>query len=96
MKERRLLIVRQTENYRELVTSRRLQFRPEAMHAVEAMTAWGFQLGEVGMMACQSNQPYNEVLEPGLRVIGTGLPADADPEQVLKVVADFCPTDLIL
>ncbi len=96
MKERRLLIVRQTENYRELVTSRRLQFRPQAMHAMEAMTAWGFQLGEVGVMACQSNQPFNEVLETGVRVIGTGLPADADPELVLKVVADFCPTHLIL
>lgn len=96
MKERRLLIVRQTENYRELVTSRRLQFRPEAMHAIEAMTTWGFQLGEVGVMACQSNRPYNEVLDTGIRVIGTGLPGDAEPEQVLKVIADFCPTDLIL
>ncbi|MEL6139162.1 MAG: glycosyltransferase [Cyanobacteria bacterium J06626_23] len=96
MKERRLLIVSQTENYRELVTSGRVQFRPEAMHALEAMTAWGFQVGEVGIMACQSNHPYNEVLDTGIRVIGTGLPADADPEQVLKVMADFCPTHLIM
>lgn len=90
----RLLIFNQTEDYREAITLGRLT--PNRLHAVEAMTTWGFQVQEVGVLGYQSNRPYNEVLDTGLRVIGSGMPPEANPEDVLKLAADFCPTHMVV
>jgi glycosyltransferase involved in cell wall biosynthesis len=94
LEEIRLLILNQTEDYRQAVVSGDLD--SQALHALEAMTKWGFQVQEVGVLGVQSSQAYNEVLETGLRVIGSGMSIDANSEDILKLVADFCPTHLVV
>ena len=88
----RLLLIQGNEPYRHGMETGTLN--PEQLTILEGLTTWGFQLQEVGVLGCASDEAYNEVLDTGVRVIGSGLP-DTN-ESILRRLADFCPTHLVI
>ncbi|MEL6332129.1 MAG: hypothetical protein AAFQ76_06040, partial [Cyanobacteria bacterium J06626_26] len=88
----RLLLIQGNEPYRHGMETGTLN--AEQLTILEGLTTWGFQLQEVGVLGCASDEPYNEVLDTGVRVIGSGLP-DTN-ESIFRRLADFCPTHLVI
>ena len=88
----RLLMVQNTEPYREGMEKGTLN--AEQLVILEGLTTWGFQLQEVGVLGCVSDTAYDEVLETGVRVSGSGL--SALNKSIFRQLADFCPTHLIV
>ncbi|MBE9070395.1 glycosyltransferase family 4 protein [Leptolyngbya cf. ectocarpi LEGE 11479] len=87
----RLLFVQATEPYRDGMANGTLT--AEQLTMLEGLTTWGFQLQEVGILGCVSDQPYDVILETGVRVIGSGL--TETNESISKRFADFCPTHMV-
>ncbi|MEM7066434.1 MAG: glycosyltransferase family 4 protein [Cyanobacteria bacterium P01_B01_bin.77] len=87
----RLLFVQATEPYRDGMANGTLT--AEQLTMLEGLTTWGFQLQEVGILGCVSDEPYDVILETGVRGIGSGL-AETN-ESIFKGFADFCPTHMI-
>ncbi|NEP17544.1 MAG: glycosyltransferase [Leptolyngbya sp. SIO4C1] len=95
--EIRLLIVTPTECYRDALMSADLNLTAEIAHVIESMTLWSFQLQEVGTLGYVSQQPYSQMLGAGFRVIGSGCShLSDDSATVVRLIADFCPTHLVL
>ncbi len=88
----RLLLVQANEPYRDGLENGTLN--AEQLVMLEGLTTWGFQLQQVGVLGCASNEIYDEILDTGVRVIGSGLPATN--EAIFKRLADFCPTHLVI
>ena len=88
LQQLRLLLVQATEPYRAGIESGMLS--AEQLTVLEGLTTWGFQLQEVGILGCASDEIYDEILPTGVRVIGNGVPTTN--ESILKHLADFCPT----
>ena len=88
----RLLLVQPTEPYRWGMNNDTLS--AEQLTILEGLTTWGFQLQAVGILGCSSQAPYDEILPTGVRAIGCG--SSATNEFVLKRLADFCPTHLVV
>lgn len=87
----RLLLVQATEPYRNGMANGTLT--AEQLTMLEGLTTWGFQLQEVGILGCVSDEPYDVILETGVRGIGSGLTATNEP--IFKRFADFCPTHIV-
>ena len=92
LQQLRLLLVQETEPYRAGMESGVLS--AEQLTILEGLTTWGFQLQAVGVLGCSSNEIYDEVLSTGVRVIGSGI--SPTQESILKRLADFCPTHLVI
>ncbi|MEM8611530.1 MAG: glycosyltransferase [Cyanobacteria bacterium P01_H01_bin.105] len=88
----RLLMVQNTEPYRDGMENGTLN--AEQLIILEGLTTWRFQLQEVGVLGCVSDTAYDEVLETGVRVRGSGL--SEINESIFRRLADFCPTHLII
>ncbi|MEM1252348.1 MAG: glycosyltransferase [Cyanobacteria bacterium P01_H01_bin.21] len=92
LQQLRLLLVQATEPYRAGIENGVLN--TEQLTVLEGLTTWGFQLQEVGILGCASDEIYDEILPTGVRVIGSGL--STTKESILKHLADFCPTHLVI
>lgn len=88
----RLLLVQETEPYRDGMDNGLLN--TEQLTILEGLTTWSFQLQEVGVLGCSSNETYDEILNTGVRVIGNGFSETNEP--IFKRLADFCPTHLVI
>lgn len=88
----RLLSVQTTEPYRDGMKNGNLS--AEQLTVLEGLTTWRFQLQEVGILGCTSETSYDQVLETGVRVIGSGL--SEIHEGLYRRLADFCPTHLVI
>lgn len=88
----RLLLVQGTEPYRQGMNHGTLN--GEQLTILEGLTTWGFQLQEVGVLGCASEETYDAILDTGVRVIASGLPATNGP--IFGKLADFCPTHIVI
>ncbi|MEO0348529.1 MAG: glycosyltransferase [Cyanobacteria bacterium P01_A01_bin.15] len=88
----RLLLIQHTEPYRDGMEKGTLN--AEQLTMLEGLTTWGFQLQEVGVLGCSSDQPYDAMLETGVRVMGSGLAETQGA--IVRRLADFCPTHLVI
>ncbi|MEM6252507.1 MAG: glycosyltransferase family 4 protein [Cyanobacteria bacterium P01_D01_bin.156] len=88
----RLLLVQGTEPYRQGIAHGTLN--NAQLTILEGLTTWGFQLQEVGVVGWASEEVYDDLLDTGVRVIGSGLPNTNAP--ILKKLADFCPTHIVV
>lgn len=92
----RLLFLAATEQHLESLMSGDLSLPAELAHSVETLTLLSFEFQEVGVLGCTSEKAYNEVLGAGFRVIGSGYMPPLNPNAILKLVVDFCPTHIVL
>ena len=88
----RLLIVQANEPYRDGMTNGNLN--AEQLTMLEGLTTWGFQLQEVGVLGCTSDEAYDVLLDTGVRVMGMGMTETNEP--IFKRFADFCPTHMVI
>lgn len=88
----RLLLIQANEPYRDGLKNGTL--KSDQLIMLEGLTTWGFQLQEVGVLGCASDEVYDEILDTGVRVIGSGLPETNEP--IFRKLADFCPTHLVI
>jgi glycosyltransferase involved in cell wall biosynthesis len=96
---KRLLVIWYSADYRQ-VYRRFIAGEPETYHGhnycLEALLDLSQQMEEVGMLCCKSSEAYNEQVAPGFRVIATGFDPYAKTSALLKLIADFKPTHLVL
>lgn len=100
--QKRILIVLYAGDYREaykLIQSGRGEAYYGQEYAIKAMTELIRDLDsveEVAILCCKSEEEYDELVEPGLRVLG----AAADPyrqyDKVIEVFDGYKPTNLVL
>lgn len=73
-------------------------------HILNSAAAWSQQVQEVAIFSCYSETAYSEVCYLGMRLMGSGIgrplpSADrtkADRKAILRLVADFCPTHIVM
>ncbi len=95
----RILIVQYAGDYREAVQ----QFaagQDETYYAqqysVDSVAAIGERVEEIALLCCKTEQPYDERLANGVRAIGAGFQQDVDFNAVIRQIAAYQPTHLIL
>lgn len=95
----RLLILQYAGDYREAV-QRFAAGGNETYHAqrhsVEAVAEIGKQIEEVVVLCCITAEPYNEVLQNGVRAIGAGFSKDIKVKKIIKLLEEQKPTHLIV
>ncbi|NEQ32466.1 MAG: glycosyltransferase family 4 protein, partial [Leptolyngbya sp. SIO4C5] len=98
-KSKRLLIVLYAGDYREAYY-RLANGQSETYHAhryaIESISKLGKQIDEAAVLCCYSKEPYNELVEPGFRVIGTGFDRNQAAKHLIKFIADQRPTHLVV
>ena len=65
-------------------------------YSVDAVTDIAKQIEEVTVLCCMTKEPYNEVLENGVRAIGAGFDKDIQINTLLKLIEERKPTHLIV
>ncbi|MGP1375876.1 MAG: glycosyltransferase [Almyronema sp.] len=96
---KRLLIVLYAGDYRAAYY-RFANGQSETYHAhnyaIQSLIDMGQKIAEVAVLCCYSQAPYNELVEPGFRVIGTGLSPNQPAKHLIKFIAAYQPTHLVL
>lgn len=94
----RLLIVQYAGDYREAV-QRFAKGEDETYYAqrysVDAVAEIGQQIEEAAVLCCMTAEPYNEVLQNGVRAIGAGFKQKIEAKGLLKLIEEQNPTHLI-
>ncbi len=95
----RVLIVQYAGDYRE--TFKRFATGGDETYyaqkySVDIVAEISHKVEEVATLCCQTEEPYNEILENGVRAIGGGFPQPIPGQQLLRLVEQFKPTHLIL
>jgi glycosyltransferase involved in cell wall biosynthesis len=95
----RLLFVQHAGDYRE--TFQRLaagggETYYAQKYSVDAVAEIGKQIEEVAVLCCMTAEPYNEVLENGVRAIGAGCKGEVDVKNVIQLIAEYKPTHLVV
>lgn len=65
-------------------------------YSVDAVADIAKQIEEVTVLCCMTKEPYNEVLENGVRAIGAGFDKDLQINTLLKLIEEQKPTHLIV
>lgn len=95
----RLLIVQYAGDYREAV-QRFAEGEGETYYAqkysVDAVAEIGKQIEEAAVLCCMTAEPYNEVLENGVRAIGAGFDRDIQEKKLINLIEELHPTHLIV
>lgn len=65
-------------------------------YSVEAVADIAKKIEEVTVLCCMTKEPYNEVLENGVRAIGAGFDKDIQVNTLLKLIEEQKPTHLII
>ena len=69
---------------------------PAAAHMIASAAEWSKKTQEVAIFSCCSETTYSEVSYLGIRLMGGGLPNISTPRQMICLIADFCPTHVVL
>ena len=96
----RVLLIQFAGDYREGYT-RLASGGAETYHSqrysVEKTAEIGRKYGEIGVLCCCGNEPYDEVMKDGVRAMGAGLSAgDFTSGPIIAQIQAFQPTHLIL
>ena len=95
----RLLMVQYAGDYREAV-QRFAVGGPETYYAqkysVDAVAEIGKQIEEVVVLCCITTEPYNEVLQNGVRAIGAGFNQNFQIKTLIKLIEEQNPTHLVV
>lgn len=95
----RLLVILYAGDYRDAY--RRMQSNQgEAYHghhyALQSLIRIGQKAEEAAVLCCRSEDAYNELLEPGFRVIGTGFCPEKNKTDLLRTIENYQPTHVVL
>jgi len=95
----RLLILQYAGDYREAV-QRFAEGGGETYYAqkysVDAVAEIGKQIEEVVVLCCHTAEPYNEVLQNGVRAIGAGFKKEIQVKNLINLLEKQDPTHLIV
>jgi glycosyltransferase involved in cell wall biosynthesis len=95
----RLLILQYAGDYREAV-QRFSEGEGETYYAqkysVNAVAEIGKQIEEVTVLCCHTAEPYNEVLQNGVRAIGAGFKKEIQVKNLINLLEKQDPTHLIV
>ncbi|NJL87406.1 MAG: glycosyltransferase [Leptolyngbyaceae cyanobacterium SM1_1_3] len=95
----RLLVVLYAGDYREAY-DRMKRGQSETYHghryALNTLIGIGKQVEEVAVLCCYCQEPYNELAEPGFRVIGTGFSFGQPATGLIPFVEAQAPTHLVI
>jgi glycosyltransferase involved in cell wall biosynthesis len=95
----RVLIVQYAGDYRE-ANQRFSQGGDENFyaqkHSVEVVAKLAQKVDEVATLCFMTEEPYNEVLENGVRAIGAGFQDQINKAKLIQIVESFKPTHLVL
>lgn len=95
----RLLIVQYAGDYRETV-QRFAEGGDETYYAqkytVDAVAEIGKQIEEAAVLCCMTNEPYDEVVQNGVRAIGCGFSQKIDAKTLIKLIEAQNPTHLVV
>ena len=95
----RLLIVQYAGDYRE-AAQRFAEGGGETYYAqkysVDTVAEIGKQIEEVAVLCCMTTEPYNEVLQNGVRAIGAGFNQKIQVKTLINLVENQDPTHLII
>lgn len=95
----RLVIVQYSGDYREAVNNF-AEGRSETYYAqkssVEAIAKMATHVEEVAVICCLTAEPYNQVLQTGVRAIGAGFKSKIEVKKLIQLIAQQNPTHLVL
>ncbi|MEM8807730.1 MAG: glycosyltransferase family 4 protein [Cyanobacteria bacterium P01_G01_bin.38] len=95
----RLLVILYAGDYREAYR-RMVSGEPETYighrYSVKSLIRIGQQAEEVAVLCCRSEDAYDEFLEPGFRVIGTGYEPEKNMRSLIQTIKDYRPTHVVL
>jgi glycosyltransferase involved in cell wall biosynthesis len=96
----KLLMVQHGGDYREAVQRFAAGGRENyyaQRYTVETLAEIGREIGEAGILCYLTKQPYNEVLENGVRAIGAGYQnhKEVDYAKIFKLIEDYNPTHIV-
>ncbi len=97
---RRILFIHYAGDYREgynqIVAGGQETYRSQR-YSIETTARLGRDVGEVGVLCCIGNEPYDEMMKDGVRAIGAGLSErDFRPEPIIDWIKVFRATHLIV
>lgn len=95
----RLLIVQFAGDYREAaqrLASGGMETYYAQKYSVDAVAALKRRMAEVAVLCSVTDEPYDEVLETGVRAIGAGLSSHLQNDRLVDWVAAYNPTHLVL
>jgi len=99
MEPRRLLIVLYGGDYREAYR-RMVAGEGETYHghryAIESIAKMAESLEDAAVLCCRSAEAYDERLDIGFRVIGTGFIPEDNMPKLLQIIEAFRPTHLVV
>ncbi|MEO1400905.1 MAG: glycosyltransferase [Cyanobacteria bacterium J06635_1] len=95
----RLLVILYAGDYRDAYR-RMVANEGEAYHghryALKSLINIGQKIEEVAVLCCRSEEPYNQLLEPGFRVIGTGFCPETHQSSLLRIIKEYQPSHVVL
>ena len=95
----RLLFVQYVGDYREAV-NRLAAGGDETYYAqkysVDAVAKIGKEIEEAAVLCCMTEEPYNEVLQNGVRAIGAGFDRKIQAQKLIRLIEEQNPTHLIV
>lgn len=95
----RVLIVQYTGDYREAVnrlSNRGHETYYAQRYSVDSVAEIGQKVEEIAVLACVTDESYNEVVSNGVRAIGGGFSSDIPAKELIQLVEQQKPTHLII
>jgi glycosyltransferase involved in cell wall biosynthesis len=95
----RLLIVQYGGDYREafrLVYKDGIETYHAQKYVLDTVLRISEEADEVILLCCKSKQTYNDIIAPGLRVIGAGVDPYQQINTILQIIAAHKPTHLVV
>ena len=65
-------------------------------YALESLSEISTKVEEVAVLCCRSEEPYDEVVSMGFRVIGAGPKSDKGNKKIIGIMAAYRPTHLVV
>lgn len=95
----RLLFVQYAGDYRE--TFERLaagggETYYAQRYSVDSVAEIGKQIEEAAVLCCMTTEPYNQVLENGVRAIGAGFSGEIQVKKLINLIEEYKPTHLVV
>ena len=95
----RLLIAQYGGDYRKtfhLVRNKGIETYNSQKYVIDTVTNIIKQIDEVILLCCNTEEAYNQEIEPGLRVIGAGVEPYINSSKILEIIEQSQPTHLII
>lgn len=95
----RLLLIQYMGDYRETVRSFSMggdETYYAQRYSVDAVAELGKMFDEVATLCCITHEPYDEVVENGVRAIGAGFSTKINTKELIRLMERYDPTHLII